>query len=230
MNWKWNNLLIFHKQNQQHYWLGLQNILGLLKENQKISLGYFLIGQSTTNKKIHPHLLIPDLMILLLKSAQLKIWTDFMRANYSILAFEEDHCMSIDLCLCLYYTFTEIYIYTSTLSHYDCSMCIRVLMKCLLLQKIPLPNFSFPFNFFLKAGILPPPTLVLMFITYLLIFRCLSHLLLSSQLRFNSLHSKILKTSQNVMYRVSLRYTEKHCNAGESKTYAGCSTQFTKEL
>lgn len=70
----------------------------------------------------------------------------------------------------------------------------------------------------------------LFYITYLLIFRCISHLLLSSQLKFNSLKHTILKTSQNVMYGVNLWYTEKHCNAGESKTYSGCSTQFTKGI
>lgn len=68
----------------------------------------------------------------------------------------------------------------------------------------------------------------LFYITYLF-FGCVSHLLLSSQLRFNSLKHTILKTSQNVMYGVNLWYNEKHCN-GESKKYTGCSTQFTKGI
>lgn len=72
--------------------------------------------------------------------------------------------------------------------------------------------------------------LYLFYVTYLLIVRCVSHLLLSSQLPFNYLKHTILKTSQNVMYGVNLWYTEKHCNAGESKIYTACSTQFTKGI
>lgn len=47
MNWKWHNRLIFHEQNEQHYGLGLLNILGLFKTNPENFSGVFL------NRAIH---------------------------------------------------------------------------------------------------------------------------------------------------------------------------------
>jgi len=104
------------------------------------------------------------LTIFLLNLAQLKTLTDFTRAIYSVSAFEEEHSLSIHLCLYLYSAFMEIYIQASTSSYFECYTYNTFLMKCLLLQWALLPNFLFPFQFLLKAGILSPPTFVLYYL------------------------------------------------------------------
>lgn len=179
MNWKWNNLLIFHKQNEQHYWVGLLNILGLFKKKNKNKnrnkknhpenfFGIFLNRtiHNKQTKKIHPHLFILDLKILLLKSAQLQIWTDFTRANCSIFALEEDHYLSIPLCLCLYCTFTEIYIQGSTSSYYDCSSMCLIQSSCNVFhfRRYYFQTSHFLSNFFGKLEFFHPPTFVLYYL------------------------------------------------------------------
>lgn len=123
--------------------------------------------------------------IFLLKSGQLKIWTDFTRANYSVLASEEDCYLSIDLCLCLYCTFTEIYIQASTSSYYDCSPMSIIQSSCnvFYFRRYYFQTSHFLSIFFWKLEFFH--YLHLFYITYLLVVRCVWHLLLSSQLAFN---------------------------------------------
>lgn len=236
MNWKWNNLLIFHKQNEQHYWLGLLNILGLLKKKQKQKnpenfFGIFL-NRTIHNKpkknplsSIYPSLDDPSTEFSSISNMD---WLYKGKLQYLSIwrgPLLEHSFMSLPLLYLHRNLHSGFYLVLLWLFSYVHS---TVLTQCLLLQKVLLPNFSFPFNFFWKLEFFHH--LHLFYINHLLIFRCVSHLLLPSQLQFNSLKHTILKTSQNVMYGVNLWNIEKHCNAAESRAYTGCSTQFTKGI
>lgn len=227
MKWKWNNLLIFHKQNERRYWLGLLNILGLFKTKPENFFGIFL------NRTIH-NKQKKSTLICVSQTWQSFYWSQVnlkygltSQGQITVSASEEDRYLSIDLCLCLYRTFTEIYIQASTSSYYDCSPMSIIQSSCnvFYFRRYYFQTSHFLSIFFWKLEFFH--YLHLFYITYLLVVRCVWHLLLSSQLAFNYQKHTILKTSQNVMYGVNLWYTEKHCNAGKSKAYTACSTQLT---
>lgn len=166
MNWKWNNLLIFHKQNERHYWLGLLNILGLFKTKPEDIFWIFL------NRTIHDKQKNSTFTYLswawwsfYWSQLNLKHWLT-SQGNLQYLGIWrrtllEHSFMSLPLLYLHGNLHPGFHLFLFWLFSYVHN---TFLMQCLLLQRALLPNFSFPFKFLLKAGIFWPPTFVLYYL------------------------------------------------------------------
>lgn len=165
MNWKWNNLLIFHKQNERHYWLGLLNILGLFKTKPEDICGIFL------NRTIHDKQKNSTLTYLswawwsfYRSQLNLKHWLT-SQGNSQYLGIWrgtllEHSFMTLPLLYLHGNLYPGFHLFLFWLFSYVHN---TFLMQCLLLQRALLPNFSWKLEFF--------DHLHLFYITYLLILR-----------------------------------------------------------